>query len=483
MPQLGIYHDDAIYAVTAKSLAEGGGYRIGSLPEQPHQTKYPPLWPAVLAVVWHLAPQFPANLPWMAVAAWIWLPCCAWLILLVLRDEGFSEWEAAGLASFCVLNPAMAMAGTLLLSDLLCFALMLVSLLLARRGRPLAGGGAAGAAYLARTAAMPLLLVAPLAWHRGWVLSVTMLPFVAAWQWWAAVHAAAPDPLTLFYTSYLGYWRADVAAMGLANMACANLGAFVEAMGGKLATAAAVAGMVRLWRRGRMRPYAMFGALYTAQLLAWNYPPNGRFVLPLLPLAAAGIWTETRNLADNIAASWRKGERVAAGAVGVALAAFGVLTLWTPLDGLLRELPTAYAQHARIQEQNRPAREWLARNSDQAARVLSYGDPVLYLHTRRRGYSLRVPPGVQRAGQAEMARYFDRLPEMLWSHGIDYSFLSISDYHFDSQDVAWPLYRAVVERSGQEGMRTGSGAVYRIRMQPGTATLKGGYLYGNDKAW
>src|SRR5512140_1203032 len=43
MPQLGILHDDAVYLVSAKSLAQGHGYRIESLPGQPFQTKYPPL--------------------------------------------------------------------------------------------------------------------------------------------------------------------------------------------------------------------------------------------------------------------------------------------------------------------------------------------------------------------------------------------------------------------------------------------------------
>jgi hypothetical protein len=45
MPQLGAYHDDAVYLVSAKALADHSGYRIVSLPEQPFQTKYPPVFP------------------------------------------------------------------------------------------------------------------------------------------------------------------------------------------------------------------------------------------------------------------------------------------------------------------------------------------------------------------------------------------------------------------------------------------------------
>jgi hypothetical protein len=48
VPAVGINHDDGIYLVTAKALAEGEGYRIISLPMDPPQTKYPILFPAGL---------------------------------------------------------------------------------------------------------------------------------------------------------------------------------------------------------------------------------------------------------------------------------------------------------------------------------------------------------------------------------------------------------------------------------------------------
>ena len=56
MPHLGFYHDDTINLVSAKALADGNGYRIPSLPQQPWQTKYPPIFPALLALVWKLNP-------------------------------------------------------------------------------------------------------------------------------------------------------------------------------------------------------------------------------------------------------------------------------------------------------------------------------------------------------------------------------------------------------------------------------------------
>src|SRR5262245_33938328 len=59
--KIGFYHDDGIYAVTANSLAAGSGYRIMSLPGEPSQTKYPPLYPLLLSMAWLINPNFPSN--------------------------------------------------------------------------------------------------------------------------------------------------------------------------------------------------------------------------------------------------------------------------------------------------------------------------------------------------------------------------------------------------------------------------------------
>ena len=74
MPHLGFYHDDSIYWVSAKSLAAGDGYRIASLPGQPFQTKYPPLYAVLLSGIWHVNPNFPSNLPLATLFAWVLLP-------------------------------------------------------------------------------------------------------------------------------------------------------------------------------------------------------------------------------------------------------------------------------------------------------------------------------------------------------------------------------------------------------------------------
>lgn len=56
----GFFHDDGIYVITAKALAQGQGYRLIFLPHSPIQTKFPILY-LLLAIIWKLWPSFPTN--------------------------------------------------------------------------------------------------------------------------------------------------------------------------------------------------------------------------------------------------------------------------------------------------------------------------------------------------------------------------------------------------------------------------------------
>ena len=59
---VGLFHDDGIYAVLAKALSKGMGYRLISLPSAPFQIKYPVIYPYLLSWAWWLNPSFPANI-------------------------------------------------------------------------------------------------------------------------------------------------------------------------------------------------------------------------------------------------------------------------------------------------------------------------------------------------------------------------------------------------------------------------------------
>ena len=59
---VGVIDDDAVYAVTARSIAEGHGYRLINLPGAPLQTKYPVLYPAIISAAWRTGAAIETNL-------------------------------------------------------------------------------------------------------------------------------------------------------------------------------------------------------------------------------------------------------------------------------------------------------------------------------------------------------------------------------------------------------------------------------------
>ena len=176
MPHLGFYHDDGIYWTCAKSLAQGSGYRIASLPGEPYQTKYPPLYPALLAGIWKLNPDFPSNLPAATLLAWLLLPVYLATVWLFLRQYGFRGARGLVLLLVATLNPVAVVFSFSLMPELLFTALLLASVLIAERALepgssrwlPLLAGVCGALAYLTKSAAAPLLLIAPACflWRR-----------------------------------------------------------------------------------------------------------------------------------------------------------------------------------------------------------------------------------------------------------------------------------------------------------------------------
>ena len=110
MPRFGDFHDDSIYYVTAKSLAGGGGYRIESLPGEPAQTKYPPLYPLLLSIAWKFDPQFPRNLTIAAWISWLAFPAVLFQLPALFRRLEFKSLLAK-------LPPDMRPAGAVVAGD------------------------------------------------------------------------------------------------------------------------------------------------------------------------------------------------------------------------------------------------------------------------------------------------------------------------------------------------------------------------------
>ncbi|MFN9298639.1 MAG: hypothetical protein ACK6DZ_13145 [Acidobacteriota bacterium] len=206
-PATGIYHDDSIYLITARSLAQGHGYLIESLPAALPQTKYPVLFPALLSLVWRIAPDFPSNLlflkliPLLAALGWFY---ASFRLLLAL-----SLPPLVATAAICLLaaSPQVLFLSTAVLSET-TFALLLTLCLWRAFTLPatpsqsqiLTTAILAAAAFHTRTIGLALILGLGLHWAlsrqwRTWLLvSIFAYSLCAPWPLWQWLHRYQTDP-------------------------------------------------------------------------------------------------------------------------------------------------------------------------------------------------------------------------------------------------------------------------------------------------
>ena len=310
LPSAGAFHDDGIYVVTARALAEGQGYRIISLPESPPQTKYPILFPWLLSLIWRIAPAFPDNLPLLrivpvaATVVWLWL---SWQLLLKCRTP---RPAVIAVVALTAASPWVVYLGTSLLSETLFAALLTGSLLLLTKlheesppvGRVCALAGLlAGACFLTRTAGIAVV-AAGFAWllmnerRVGAVIfGAAAASLVGPWALWVLSHTGANAESSYYSASNYGSWNVvfhyawpekfAVVAMNTMQSILAPLAVWSLGAAPWLAVPAVLLGacMLRGMWLTRMHPVTWCVIAYAGLIMLWVWPPV-RFLVPMLPL-------------------------------------------------------------------------------------------------------------------------------------------------------------------------------------------------------
>ncbi|MEX2152112.1 MAG: hypothetical protein WD825_02175 [Gemmatimonadaceae bacterium] len=405
---VGVFHDDGVYVILAKSLANGDGYRYLHIPGAPSSTHYPPGYPLLLAVLWKFAPAFPQNIGVFLIANALMLALVAWGTLAFARRA--LQWSLAAAASAALvatLSYPLLMLSGYLLSEPMFAALLLPALMaaegLARAEAPPARaalvGAAAGALMLVRTHALALVLavVVVLVWRKRWrtaaLVAVAAVAVVAPWQLSIATHdTALVEGTRGAYGSYAA-WMSEGLRSGGLELFLGAVTANVREIGSLLAdrfsisdrsairvATSVVAGVLLLTGGARALHRApvtaAFTAIYLCILLVIPYGP-WRYIFAIWPLVVLFLGEAAR-----WASELRPRHRAPA---MVVFAALFVLAI-----GMGRTEARSYSQRAwrgparAATEQIAPLVRWVATRTRPDDVVAVDGEQLVYLFTGRR---------------------------------------------------------------------------------------------------
>lgn len=428
--QAGLVHDDVDYLTLAKAIASGAGYRTASLPGSPPHILYPPAYPLLLAPVWLLWPDFPANL--MALKA-VTIPLLLLGVVLAhqlaRRAYGATPAQALLVAAVVGLSRYHTTFADLTMSEPLFTAVVLGALLVLERAPTAWAGrwwlpGAIAAAAVAPTYVRSIgvtLIAASVAWlllrrqvglavRSGLLMGALLLPW-AAWVAWAR---SQPAP-ALNYVDWVGDRTGGFSLLGIladaparvATLATTSLpGALAPLLAdsrlfaspslrmalGSLLTGLMAVGLWRL-RQPSWPLLPLFLVAYLGLVAVYPWDPS-RFAYALAPLLAIALVRGATSGVDALGEAGRwppRGRRAIAAWLVVALVAAaglsgGVRVLSLAKNGLRHDdlLPPA-ARTA--QADGRALAAWGRATLPPDAVWLHPRDPLMWLLTDRQATS------------------------------------------------------------------------------------------------
>jgi hypothetical protein len=217
---VGAYSDDALYVILARSLAEGHGLRMISLPGAPYAIHYPPGYPMILSVLWRIMPTFPDNVMLFKAFNALCLGVVAAATARYMQRTMRVPRLGVVVGAVTAVSVPLLFLGAMLLSELTFLALLLLLLpsleqFAEERGplwKAVALGVAVGACAMVRThgfvlaPAIGFVLVCRGRWRDAFVVCAAAVATMLPWQLWVAHHTPVlPEPLQGTYGSY-GHW-------------------------------------------------------------------------------------------------------------------------------------------------------------------------------------------------------------------------------------------------------------------------------------
>ena len=408
----GFYYDDGIYLITAKAMAQGDGYRLIHLPDSPLQTKYPILYPAILAVIWKIYPLFPSNLFLMQWISLLFGAVTSGLAYLYLFRFGYcSRTLSAAAVSLCATSPFYLFLCTSCLSEIpFAFCLILAMWALekhletpfsSKNAQFLIGVFLALPFLFRSIGIVSLFAVLILAFRNKKIMywpiigaASTSFPYIAWLLMFSNRTSASSSYMT--YTNYVNWWQNNgihfldrvlisnsfVICFGSSPISQSSYLSTLDSLS-LIAVLLGLAGLIMIIRQlfqWKVLPIIISG--YLAIVIIWPWPPQ-RFLIPILPFLLVYSITAVVGISKCLPQAFRY--------VGFVL--LGIL-LTANANAVLKDISVSRDNHYPAHmfkprgvvsnwSHYEEMFQWIKRHSNPDDLFATGMDPMLYLYTER----------------------------------------------------------------------------------------------------
>jgi hypothetical protein len=426
-------YDGAGYAVLARALLEGQGYRAIDHPDHPRHTHFPPGYSVFLAATWRVTGISVVAARAASVACTVGATLAAWWWFRRMM----SPTAALLLGLALSINWLWARTGAAIQSEPLYLLLGQLTILAAARGvHPVAVGALLSASLLTRQVAIGLAMAVLIdqglrrRWWQALIIAATAAPLVSPWLIWLASASAGRTQADLILQGN-GPWLERIAGQFVfyvRRIPDQITGPFVEvgttfqqnekiAMAANVWAVAATAVIAFGWLRALRHPRRQLAGLVPIAtilvLLAWPFTEAGRFLVPLIPCILAGA---VEGVAGALGWLVRR-----SGRIGARRAPYGIpssrrrliaaaLVLAASVPYSAYSLVTGKARAAEASQRDFDAAcAWLAERADRPGPVLTRHPGEVFWQTGRPALEVATSerPGDADAGASTIARTID----------------------------------------------------------------------------
>ncbi len=464
---VGLFVDDAVYVLLAKSLATGQGYQLINAPLPGILPVYPPAFPFLLSVAYRVFPQFPDNVWLLKAVSVAAMAGVGWASFRHLtRDRGWPRLCSLISALTMTTIPVLVyFATSSVMSECVFTLLQLLAVLAIEAGvrkesggwrYVLLGAALAAAAFLTRSigvgviAAGGVYLLKERRWKSTLVFAAAVILFAGPWTIYTRLRAPTAEQRALGYnvidyTTQFWHRRAGNTSSGTihprelpdrlwsnatkiagANMAMLLTPTFFRStkLSGEEIFESADSGRsfsyflslliiigLALNVRRRIALADLVVAFTLLITIAWPWD-TFRFVMPLAPFLLFYLLDALRRVWELIrpkvqlqpAPSWQTPTVFA-----LLLLA---LYLFDHVSYLRQRSDLSPAEHLPWQaifDENRAALDWIRERTPEDAVIASDNSAMVYLYTGRKSVAIDDPPGNWENWKRLNVRYMARI--------------------------------------------------------------------------